>query len=220
MASQAAENYLKAIFYLSKEKEEVNVSALSAALSVSKPTVNSMIKALSQQGMVDHEKYRPLILTEKGKKTAALIIRKHRLTEMYLVEKMGFGWEEVHEIAEQVEHINSKKLFDRMEELLDFPENDPHGSPIPDRDGSFRQTHFNPLSSFDKGHKVKLMALADSEKDLLLYLNTKSIVLNTELTILSKEAFDNSMEVSVDQGQKITLSGRVCESLLVNIIDQ
>lgn len=219
MVSQAAENYLKAIFYLSKENGEVNVSALSAALSVSKPTVNSMIKALSQQGMVHHERYRPLVLSEHGMKTAALIIRKHRLTEMFLVEKMGFGWEEVHEIAEQVEHISSRKLFDRMEELLDYPENDPHGSPIPDRDGNFRQTHFTPLNNFETGKKVKIMALADSEKDLLLYLNTKSILLNTELTILSKEVFDNSMEVSISPGQNITLSGRVCESLLVKVID-
>jgi DtxR family Mn-dependent transcriptional regulator len=219
MASQAAENYLKAIFYLSKEKEEVNVSELSTVLGVSKPTVNSMIKALNQQGMVHHEKYRPVVLTEKGKKAAALIIRKHRLTEMYLVKKMGFGWEEVHEIAEQVEHISSKKLFDRMEELLNFPENDPHGSPIPDREGNFRQTHFSPLSNFDKGDKVKLMALADSEKDLLLFLNNKSIVLNIELSVLSKEDFDKSMEVSYKKDQKVMLSGQICDSLLVEKLD-
>lgn len=219
MASQAAENYLKAIFYLSQEREEVNVSALSAFLGVSKPTVNSMVKALSQQGMVHHEKYRPLVLTQKGKKTAALIIRKHRLTEMYLVEKMGFGWEEVHEIAEQVEHISSQKLFDRMEELLNYPENDPHGSPIPDRKGNFRQNHFKPLSDFDKGDKVKLMALADSEKELLLFLNNKSIVLNMNFTVLSKEAFDKSMEVSYNTDQKVMLSKRVCDSLLMDKTD-
>lgn len=215
MASQAAENYLKAIFYLSREKDEVNVSELSAVMGVSKPTVNSMIKALTQQGMVDHEKYRPLVLTKAGKKAAALIIRKHRLTEMYLVEKMGFGWEEVHEIAEQVEHISSPKLFDRMDDLLGHPQYDPHGSPIPDRDGNFGQTDFSLLSSYQVNDKVKLMALADSEKDLLIFLNSKAIELTTELTIISKEVFDGSMEVSYNKGEKVTLSKRVCDSLKV-----
>ncbi len=215
MASQAAENYLKAIFYLSREKEEVNVSELSAVMGVSKSTVNSMIKALKQQGMVDHEKYRPLMLTKAGKKAAALIIRKHRLTEMYLVEKMGFGWEEVHEIAEQVEHISSPQLFDRMDELLGNPQYDPHGSPIPDRDGNFGQTDFSLLSSYNVGDTVKLMALADSEKDLLIFLNSKSVELTTELTILSKEVFDGSMEVNYHGDQRLTLSKRVCNSLKV-----
>lgn len=215
MASQVAENYLKAIFYLSREREEVNVSELSVVMGVSKPTVNSMIKALHQQGMVHHEKYRPLVLTLEGKKAAALIIRKHRLTEMYLVDKMGFGWEEVHEIAEQVEHINSPKLFERMDELLGYPQYDPHGSPIPDRDGNFRQTDFNLLSSYNEGDKVKLMALADSEKDLLIFLNSKSMELTTQLTILSKEVFDGSIEVSYNGDQKVTLSKRVCDSLKV-----
>lgn len=215
MASQAAENYLKAIYYLSRERDEVNVSELSSVIGVSKPTVNSMIKALCQQGMVAHEKYKPLILTKEGKKAAALIIRKHRLTEMYLVDKMGFGWEEVHEIAEQVEHISSSKLFERMDELLSFPQYDPHGSPIPDRDGNFRQTDFRLLSNFNTGDRVRLMALADSEKDLLIFLNNKFIELNTELTIVSKEVFDGGMEVSYKNNKTTTLSKRVCDSLKV-----
>lgn len=215
MASQAAENYLKAIFYLSQARDEVNVSQLSTVMGVSKPTVNSMIKALNQQGLVDHEKYRPLMLTKAGKKAAALIIRKHRLTEMYLVEKMGFGWEEVHEIAEQVEHISAPKLFDRMDELLGHPKYDPHGSPIPDRNGNFGQTDFSLLSSYNVGDTVRLMALADSEKDLLIFLTSKNIELSTELTILSKEVFDGSMEVSYHQEQRVMLSKRVCDSLKV-----
>ncbi|MFY0591038.1 metal-dependent transcriptional regulator [Roseivirga sp.] len=218
MASQTAENYLKAIFYLSKKKEEVNVSELSVVLGVSKPTVNSMIKTLSQQGMVNHEKYRPLVMTKKGKTAAALIIRKHRLTEMFLVEKMGFGWEEVHEIAEQVEHISSKKLFDRMEELLNYPTNDPHGSPIPDRNGTFRKSTFEPLSTFKKGDRVILKALNDSEKDLLIFLNNKSIELHMEFEIIGKESFDDSMEIAFGKNQRLTLSERVCNNLLVEAI--
>ncbi|MDR3653554.1 MAG: metal-dependent transcriptional regulator [Paludibacter sp.] len=135
MASTAEENYLKALYSLSNLKEEVNVSALSNLLKVSLPTVNSMVKNLKNQGLVNYEKYKPLSLTEKGKKQAALVTRKHRLTEMFLVNKMGFGLDVVHEIAEQVEHINSSVFFERMDELLDFPKIDPHGSPIPDKNG-------------------------------------------------------------------------------------
>lgn len=214
MASQAVENYLKAIFYLSEKKEEVNVSELSANLGVSKPTVNSMIKGLKEKGLVAHKKYGPLSLTDSGRKEASLIIRKHRLTEMFLTEKMGFGWEEVHEIAEQVEHIDSPKLFERMDKLLGHPEFDPHGSPIPDADGNLRQTDFRSLNSFEVGDRLQVMALGHSDSDLLVFLNSKSIELSTELTILSKEAFDNSMVVGY-AGIKTMLSKRVCESLLV-----
>jgi DtxR family Mn-dependent transcriptional regulator len=135
MASQTEENYLKALFSLADEKGEISVSELSRILEVSMPTANSMVKNLHEQGLVHYEKYKPLSLTLKGKKEAALIIRKHRLTEMYLVEKMGFGWEKVHEIAEQIEHIKSTAFFDRMDELLGHPTIDPHGSPIPDKHG-------------------------------------------------------------------------------------
>ncbi|HZB13466.1 MAG TPA: metal-dependent transcriptional regulator, partial [Chryseolinea sp.] len=113
MASQTAENYLKTLFNLANEKGEINLSEISTTLNVSTPTANSMVKNLANQGLVNYERYKPVSLTVKGKKAAALVIRKHRLTEMFLVEKMGFGWEVVHEIAEQIEHINSPVLFDR-----------------------------------------------------------------------------------------------------------
>ena len=143
------------------------------------------------------------------------LIHCPQLSEMFLTQIMEFGWEEVHEIAEQVEHISSSKLFERMDELLGFPQYDPHGSPIPDRDGNFRQSDFSLLSNHNVGDRVKLMGLADSEKDLLIFLNSKSIELNTELIILSKEVFDGSMEVSYHHDQKVTLSKRVCDSLKV-----
>jgi len=135
MASQTEENYLKALLNHSNSDGELYVSQLSALMHVRMPTVNSMVKNLKKQGLVNYEKYKPLSLTEKGKREAALVVRKHRLTEMYLYEKMGFSIEEVHEIAEQIEHINAPKLFDRMDELLGFPNFDPHGSPIPDSFG-------------------------------------------------------------------------------------
>ena len=121
MASHTVENYLKALFALANEAGEVGISDLSDHLAVSKPSVNSMAKALQQDGFLKYEKYKPLKLTAKGKKAAALVVRKHRLTEMFLVEQMGFGWDEVHDIAEQVEHVKAPAFFDRMDELVGFP---------------------------------------------------------------------------------------------------
>src|SRR5690606_20359836 len=132
MDSPTEENYLKALFKLSDEKDHISISELSAAMNVSMPTANSMVKKLDAQGWLKYEKYKPLFITAKGKKKASLIIRKHRLTEMFLVEQMGFSWENVHEIAEQVEHVQSEAFFDRIDELPGHPQIAPHCSPIPD----------------------------------------------------------------------------------------
>src|SRR5690554_5071810 len=134
MESPTEENYLKALFKLSDEKGQINISELSSEMGVSMPTANSMVKKMDGQGWLRYEKYKPLTITPKGKKRASLIIRKHRLTEMFLVEKMGFSWESVHEIAEQVEHLQSEVFFDRMDELLGYPKIDQQGSPIPDKE--------------------------------------------------------------------------------------
>ena len=177
MASQTVENYLKAMFALADEQGNISSVELSTTLGVSKPTTNSMVKKLDEQGLVRYKRYKPIQLTDKGKKAAALIIRKHRLTEMFLVKHMGFGWEEVHAIAEQVEHVKSQAFFDRMDELMGFPALDPHGSPIPDREGKVQNLHFSPLSACTIGQRVKLMALAQSSSELLEFLTRKGLVL-------------------------------------------
>lgn len=215
MASQTEENYLKALLNLADEQGEVNISELSTMLQVSKPTVNSMVKNLEKQGLVNYEKYKPLSLTQKGKKEAALIVRKHRLTEMYLVKKMGFGWEEVHEIAEQVEHINSPKFFERMDELLGFPRVDPHGSPIPDSKGQLAEYYYKTLASCDVGEKVKLVALTNSASDFLEFLNSRELRLGTNLEILAKETFDGSMVIRYENHVSEGLSAKICERLSV-----
>ncbi len=214
MASQTEENYLKAMFTLTDANGEASVSDLSAQLQVSTPTVNSMIKNLCEQGLVNYEKYKPLTLTAKGKKEAALVIRKHRLTEMYLVEKMGFGWEMVHEIAEQIEHIKSPIFFDRMAELLGHPTIDPHGSPIPDKNGKMSSKPYEKLSTCKAGDSVKLVALAQSSEEFLKFLNAKKLSLGLTLTIESVEEFDGSMTVFFTNRRE-TLSSVVCERLLV-----
>ena len=215
LASTTEENYLKALFNLSNEQGEVNISDLANQLQVSMPTANSMVKNLQKTGLCVYEKYKPVILTSKGKKEAALIIRKHRLTEMFLVTKMGFGWEEVHEIAEQVEHIHAPKFFERMDEMMGFPTVDPHGSPIPDKQGRIQDLRFKNLSEAKAGQEVILAALADSSTEFLEYLNSRNLTLGTELKVISKEAFDQSMVISYGDVEKETLSQKVCEKLLV-----
>ena len=171
MNSYTEENYLKELFNLQNEKGEVSVNELSKRLDIKMPTVNSMMKKLADKKLVHYESYKPLRLTEKGKKEAGLVIRKHRLTEMFLVEKMGFGWEEVHGIAEQVEHIQSGLFFEKMDELLGHPKVDPHGSPIPDKQGKIQWLHYNKLSDCGAGETVRLSAVTNSSDDFLKFLN-------------------------------------------------
>ena len=142
MPTQIKENYLKAIFFLSQKNVEVSITELSNQINVSKPTANNMVNKMEKKGWVIYKKYKPLQLTSKGEKIGALIVRKHRLAEMFLSEVMGFGWEEVHDIAEEMEHLNSDILFDRMDEILGFPTQDPHGSPIPDKNGTISKSNY------------------------------------------------------------------------------
>lgn len=216
MHSPTEENYLKALFNLANENGETAVNELSKHLEIKMPTVNSMMKKLAEKKLIKYASYKPIKLTEKGKKEAALIIRKHRLTEMYLVEKMGFGWEAVHNIAEQMEHITATVFFDKMDELLGFPNTDPHGSPIPNRDGKINWVQYKQLSEFKKGDVVSLRAVNHSSDDFLKFLNSKELVLGTRLIIKDVEDFDGTMLVSYGKRKAESLSHIVCEKLLVN----
>ncbi len=215
MPTQTKENYLKAIFFLHQKNVPISVTELSNKMQVSKPTVNNMVKKMEEKGWLIYKKYKPIKLTSIGKKIGALIVRKHRLTEMFLTEVMGFGWEEVHDIAEEMEHIKSNNLFDRMDEILGFPTIDPHGSPIPDKNGDFIKPNYVNLTAIKVGEKVKLRGFTKSSKELLLFLNKKKIKLNSTLKILQIENFDKSMEVYLKENNKIILTYEVCQSLLV-----
>lgn len=219
MATRTEENYLKALFSLTKLKEGVNATELSKLLQVSMPTVNSMVKNLKKQGFVNYEKYKPLSLTEPGKKEAAFVLRKHRLTEMFLFERMGFGWEEVHAIAEQIEHIDSPAFFQRMDELLGFPRIDPHGSPIPDIHGEIIQTSHAKLSSFVSGNFVKFVALDFSTTDFLNFLTSRELNLGINIEILSVESYDKSMTIRYANHPAETFSQEICDRILVEPIN-
>ena len=217
MKSLNEENYLKAIFHLIDKDDTFTVNELSKMLNIKMPSVNSMMKKFSQKNWVIYERYKPIKITALGKKEAAHVVRKHRLTEMFLVEKMGFGWEVVHEIAEQLEHIHSEIFFDKMDELLNYPKVDPHGEPIPDKQGNIIQQNLTKLSECKARETVILSAVIDSSDEFLTYLNHRNLSLNSELKILGVEKFDQSMKIEFSEKTE-TLSKMVCDKILVQKI--
>ncbi len=215
MNSLTEENYLKALFNLADDKGEVSVNDLSKSLEIKMPTVNSMMKKLAEKKLVYYESYKPLRLTEKGKREAGLIIRKHRLTEMFLVGKMNFGWEYVHDIAEQMEHIKSPEFFEKMDELLGYPKVDPHGSPIPDKNGKIALKEYNKLSECQVGETVIFAAVIHTSSEFLKFLSNRDMHLGIKIKIKSIESFDKSMTIIYGKARTEILSNIVSERLLV-----
>ncbi|MGZ5264714.1 MAG: metal-dependent transcriptional regulator [Kaistella sp.] len=216
MISLSEENYLKAIFHLVNEENTVTINEISKFLNVKMPSVNNMMKKFADKNWVHYESYKPLKITDSGKKQAALVVRKHRLTEMFLVEKMHFGWENVHEIAEQLEHIHSETFFDKMDEILNYPKYDPHGEPIPDKDGNIIAQDLKKLSECEVNQKVIFSAVTITDDDFLTFLNIKNLELGKEIEVLEIEKFDKSMTVNIG-AQPTVLSKIVCEKILVKV---
>jgi DtxR family Mn-dependent transcriptional regulator len=177
-----------------------------------------MVKKLAKKKLVHYESYKPLRLTEKGKREAGLIIRKHRLTEMFLVDKMKLGWEDVHDIAEQIEHLHSPVFFEKMDEMLGFPKLDPHGSPIPDREGKMAWKEYSKLSDCRPGQIVKLAAVINTSTEFLKFLTAREMRLGLKIKIKSIEPFDKSMVISYAKRPSETLSNVACERLLVETV--
>ncbi len=215
MSTPTEENYLKALLALSGAEGKVSVSDLSKSLGVSTPSANSMVRKLAERGLVNYQKYKPLQLTKAGRKAAALIVRKHRLTEMFLVEQMGFGWEEVHAIAEQIEHVDSPGFFTRMDELMGHPTVDPHGSPIPDADGNITAKNRRRLSECGAGETVTVLGLDHDSNDFLHFLNDRDLGLGAQLRIHHREAFDGSLTLSYPGHDRVTFSKVVGDRILV-----
>ncbi len=218
MASQTKEDYLKALYSLSLKGEGVKTTDLAIEMGVSTPTISDMVKKLDARGWLNYERYKPLKLTKEGMLYASQIIRRHRLSEMFLTEVMGFGWEEVHDIAEEIEHLSSVKFFNRMDELLGFPCEDPHGSPIPDENGVIQKLDYKLLSELGEGARVKVKAIKDSSHEFLSYLTSKGISLQTEIIVNKREDFDQSFSVDFNEYHNHMLSQKVCERLLVEVL--
>lgn len=216
MATHTIENYLKAIYSLSQKQDKVSLTDISKQLEVSAATANNMMATLKKSRWIKQEKYKPIKLTAKGEAKAASIIRKHRITEMFLSEIMGIGWENVHSIAEEIEHIDSSILFERMDEMLNHPKFDPHGSPIPGKDGSLQAISGQLLSDVPPNSTVHLIGIEDSSKELLEYLNQKKIKLGSEIQVIEINRFDHSIKVKTKHSEELMLSSKVANALRVN----
>jgi DtxR family Mn-dependent transcriptional regulator len=209
------ENYLKALHRLSQNGESISVKRIAALLDIKMPTVNSMVKNLSEKKLIKYEKYKSIELTEKGRKQALLILRKHRLTELFLKDVMGLGWEEVHDIAEQIEHLQSDLFFNRIDEMLGYPKFDPHGEPIPDIQGKLPQLKATPLSLATAGKKYQLSGVLNNDASFLTYLNSIDLQLGSQIEIITVQEFDKSMSVKLNSKTKTVFSALICQNLLV-----
>ena len=192
------ENYLKAIFHLSQKSEgEVSTNAIAEQIDAKASSVTDMLKKLAEKNLITYIKYKGVKLTENGRLTAVDIVRKHRLWEVFLVDKLNFSWDEVHDIAEQLEHIKSAKLINQLDAFLDFPTHDPHGDSIPNKDGDFVKTNKIMLSKANVNEHYTCVGVLDSSSDFLKYLDKHQIGLGTDIFIVDKENFDQSMSITI-----------------------
>jgi DtxR family Mn-dependent transcriptional regulator len=217
MLSLTEENYLKAIYHLSNDGARgVSTSEIADVMQTKAASVTDMIKRLSSKGLIAYEKYHGVAITRQGKVDALSVIRKHRLWETFLVNKLGFAWSDVHEVAEQLEHIQSPLLIEKLDHFLGHPSHDPHGHPIPDMHGRMAMEKNQPLSHLEKGKACRVCSVTDSSSSFLHYLDKVGIHIGSVLLVQKKEDFDGSLEVVVD-GKKITsLSKEASENILIN----
>lgn len=213
--SSSKENYLKAIFHLQEEDGVVTTNDLARELDTRAASITDMLKKLKTQKLLLYEKYQGFRLSPEGRRMALQIIRKHRLWESFLVDKLDFGWEEVHEIAEELEHISSKKLIDRLDEFLGFPKSDPHGDPIPDANGKISIKKQMNLMELKAGVPATVCNISDQSAEMLELLKHKGIALGTKLEIKKKFLFDNSIELKLRSMTSITISESVARNVYV-----
>ncbi len=217
--THSEENYLKAIFHLGKMgAESVSTNAIADEMDTKPSSVTDMVKKLSEKGLLHYKKYQGVHLTGTGTRTALSVIRKHRIWEVFLVEKLSFSWDEVHEIAEQLEHIKSEELIDRLDAHLGFPKYDPHGDPIPSREGKLKLSDKRLLTEAAINEKGICVAVKDSSASFLKFLDKNKIALGDHIMILDKEEFDGSLEIQIKQ-RKMHISNEIASNLYVKIVE-
>ncbi len=210
------ENYLKIIHTLSgKDGIEVSTSAIAESTATRAASVTDMLKKLSEKGLINYKRYQGVTLTALGENLALKVIRKHRLWEAFLVEKLGLGWDEVHEIAEELEHISSEILVERLDAFLNYPQFDPHGDPIPDARGNMPDSEYRKLSELKPGENAVLMAVLDHSQSFLQYLDSTELNLGIRLEVLDTNAYDHSYHLRIDNRKDLFVSGQVARHLLV-----
>ncbi len=218
MNSLTEENYLKAIYKLvSQEKGAVTTNAIAEKMSTKAASVTDMLKKLSDKKLINYEKYYGVKITAKGEKVALNIIRKHRLWEMFLVEKLEFGWDEVHDVAEQLEHINSEKLVAQIDKFLNYPKVDPHGDPIPDANGKLHTQKSALLSTFKKNDTCLMTGVVDHSAAFLQYLAKTELTLGSEIKIKGINDFDRSLHISANKGETFFISNDVAKNILATL---
>lgn len=213
MPSLTEENYLKAIYFLQHDPEsKVTTNAIAQKMETKASSVSDMLKRLKEKELIHYKKYQAVSLTPVGQKVAISIIRKHRLWEYFLVEKLHFGWDEVHDLAEQLEHIESVELTNRLEKFLNYPKSDPHGDPIPDRNGKFPLELRELLSGRKAGEQVKIIGVKDHSTEFLNYLDQLTIRLGSDIKVLAINPFDQSLEIEVNK-RALHISNEVARNL-------
>jgi DtxR family Mn-dependent transcriptional regulator len=211
------ENYIKALYTIQSRNEsgEASVNEIAERMQTRPATVTDMFRKLSEKGLIHYEKYKKVRLTDIGAKIALGILRKHRLWETFLCDKLNFAWDEVHEVAEQLEHIQSQKLIDRLDEFLDFPEYDPHGDPIPKHDGQMPASKAIPLSDLPVNVKSVFVAVNDTSSAFLQQLKRFELEIGAELTITERMPYDKSVWVTNKTGQSFQLSEKIAANIYV-----
>jgi len=216
--SLTEENYLKAIFNLSPKKDvAINTNKIASELKTKASSVTDMIKKLADKKLVAYKKYQGVSLTKIGRKRAISIVRKHRLWEVFLVDTLDFSWDEVHDLAEQLEHIKSEPLTDKLDAFLGFPKHDPHGDPIPDKNGNIDLSANELLSNLSEGKTCSVIGVKDSSSLFLKFLDKSNIKLGSIITVNHKEGFDNSMLVKVNNKEQ-SLSNQITKNLFVKTV--
>lgn len=218
MHSKTIEDYLKAIYRLSKDgTKKVSTNEIAHSLEVKSSSVTDMLNKLLAKKLINYEKYKGVNLSAEGRKVALNIIRKHRLWESFLVNKLKFNWGEVHKIAEQLEHIQSKLLINKLDDFLGNPHFDPHGDPIPDRNGKIIKRSLNKLSDLKPGNEAELVGVNNDTESLLEYLDKIGLNINSRFKIIDQLSFDNSLLVKIGNS-KVQISKKIADNLLVKAI--
>ena len=213
--THSEENYLKAIYHLTVQLEaEVPTNAIAEMMETKASSVTDMLKKLADKALINYIKYQGVSLTDKGRHAAKMIVRKHRLWEVFLVEKLAFTWDEVHDIAEQLEHIKSEQLINKLDDFLGNPTEDPHGDPIPDAQGKITKIEKLLLSELAESETAICVGVKDSSADFLQYLNKQKIALGAVIKVLGRENFDASLHLIIND-TPLTVSSKIAGNLYV-----
>ncbi len=218
MISQAEENYLKAIYKINeREGKSANTNAISAAMNTTAASVTDMLKRLADKSFINYEKYKGVTLTTEGERTATALVRKHRIWEVFLCDKLNYSWDECHDLAEQLEHIQSADLIDRLDQFLGKPKFDPHGDPIPDQEGNYAKRQQVLLRELQVGDKGIMVGVQEHTTAFLQHLDRIGLVLATKVEVLEVFEFDKSVKIKINNNTESLISSKVSENVFIKI---